>query len=280
MQRQPVRQDATAAANIRAAVTLALWSAAWRSGASADRVLSVLADVGVRAGVRAEDHETAVVSGLPGPGQPSGSSVDLLTLLRRGGGAGLLLPVPGDMRGLPVHGPATAAALASGVAVVLPAAGVSLAPAHGQWRALACGPEHATLPVREARQLVDGAVAEATDVLVRADVASRRRDPRAAVAEAIAADEVTIPPGTPSAASSLLARATTLAALLSVAATHETAAVTSREMDIVDGALAPLHAAVKEARRTAVAAAVAALGPDGLAASRPAPSPAAQRPVR
>jgi hypothetical protein len=185
--------------------------------------------------------------------------VDLLGLLRRGGPPALLLPVPGDLRGLPPGGDIVLPALDAGAVVVLPDAGIGLVPVDGQWRALGCGPAHATLTVAEATRLVDDAVAEATRALATADLASSRGNPREAVRRAIIGMAVDTPAGTPAAASSLLAKATTLAALLAVAAGHQTAAVTGRQLATVDDALAPLRSAVREARRTAVAATVTAL---------------------
>jgi len=246
-------------AGVRAATTLALWAAAWRGGASADQVLEALGGTGVRAGVRAGSAGAAALSGLPGPGLPSASAVDLLGLLRRGGPPALLLPVPGDLRGLPPGGDIVLPALDAGAVVVLSDAGVALVPVDGHWRALECGQGHPTLSMAEAMLLVDDAVTEATRALASADLASSRGNPREAVRRSIIDRAVDTPPGIPSGASSLLAKATTLDALLTVAAGHETAAVTSAQLATVDDALSPLRSAVREARRTAVAATVSAL---------------------
>jgi len=249
----------TAATGVRAATTLALWAAAWRGGASADGVLDALGRTGIRAGVRAGSTDAAERSGLPGPGLASAAAVDLLGLLRRGGPPALVLPVPGDLRGLPPGGDVVLPALDAGAVVVLPDAGVALVPVDGHWRALECSPAHATLTLAEATWLVDEAVTEATRALASADLASSRGNPREAVRRAILDRAVDTPAGMPSGASSLLAKATTLDALLTVAAGHETAAVTSAQLATVDDALAPLRSAVREARRTAVATTVAAL---------------------
>lgn len=264
--------------SIRAATTLALWGAAWQSGASADQVLAVLDATGHRAGVRAANAEAAELSGLPGPGLPSAGTAQLLGLLRRAGPPGLVLPVAGDLRGLPVGGEIAIPALDAGAAVVLPDAGVALVPADGLWRAFGCAVVHPTLPVGEVTQLVDDAVSEATRALARADIASQTGDPRQAVRRVIMAEAVDTPPGMPAAASSLLAKSITLQALLSVAANHPTAAVTSRELAVVDDALHPLASAVREARRTAVAATAAALlGPAAQHGAFAGNAPAARR---
>src|SRR6478609_7303340 len=73
---------------LRAATTLALWTAAAQGGASADDVLGAIDDAGHRAGVRAATAEISDATGLPGPGWPSAGSAALLPLLRDGGAAG------------------------------------------------------------------------------------------------------------------------------------------------------------------------------------------------
>jgi hypothetical protein len=244
---------------VRAATTLALWAASWQVGSSADHVLAALDGTGFRAGVRAGSACAAEASGLPGPGEPSAGTVDLLGLLRRGGRPALLLPVSGDLRGMPAGGDVVIPALDAGAAVVLPDAGVALVPTDGHWRAFRSGPPHPTLGMGEVTQLVDGAVTDATRTLATADISSSQGNPREAVRRAILAEAVDTPPGMPPAAASLLAKSITLAALLAVAAGHTTAAVTSREMAVVDDALHPLGSAVREARRTAVAATVSEL---------------------
>ena len=57
---------------VRAATTLALWAAAWQGGASPDDVLAAIDGADHRAGVRAATAEIALMTGLPGPGGPSG----------------------------------------------------------------------------------------------------------------------------------------------------------------------------------------------------------------
>ncbi len=292
-----IRTDDEAAAgachNVRAAITLALWTAAWQAGCSADQLLGALGRIGVRAGVRAASAAAAAVSGAPGPGERSGTLVDLLVPLRGGGPARLLLPVPGDLRGLPVAGEVTAWALDAGAAVVLPQSALALVPVEGQWRIFACDPPgkavhpalgaaeavhpalgaaeavhpalgaaeavHPALGAAEAVARIDEAVTDAARALAAAEVARPQPDPRGALDRAIAARAVEVPPGMPAAAASLLAKATRVAALLHVARPDRTAAVTGREFRLVGDALAPLESAVREARRTAVAMTAEAL---------------------
>lgn len=247
---------------IRAATTAAVWAAAWQAGAPADEVLAAVAAVAHRAGVRASTPAVARRTGLAGPGEASGTDLDLLGLFRRGGRPGLLLPVPGDLRGLPVGGDIVIPALDAGAVVTLPEAGLGLVPMHGQWRAYECAGVHATIPPAEATRVLDDAIREATRTMVAADLGiggPAAGAPRDAMAARIRAEAVDLPVSAAPAAATLLARAITLDALLGATAAHRTAAVTSAELATVHDALGPLAAAAREARRTAVDAAVTAL---------------------
>ncbi|WP_188940558.1 hypothetical protein [Nakamurella endophytica] len=252
---------------VRSATTLALWASAWLRGESADDVLAAVDETGQRAGVRAASAAVAEATGLPGPGSPSAGSVDLLPLLARGGLPELLLPHAGDLRGLPPGGDVTVPALDSGAVVVLPELDLGLVPVDGQWRAYRCpGRRVPAAPVFEALQLIDEAIAQATRELVTADIARGPEQVREQVRDIMLAEAVHCPPGTPGRASALLAKAISLEALLRVAAGHQTAAVTSRELAVVDDALRPLSLAVRAGRRSAVDHAVQALA--GSAAGR------------
>jgi hypothetical protein len=260
----------SASSPIRAATTLALWGAAWQAGSPADEVLQAVRAVAHRAGLRSGTASVARRAGLPGPGEASGSDLDILGLLRRGGRPSLLMPVAGDLRGLPVGGEVLVPALDAGAVVVLPDVELALVPAHGQWRAYDCSSTHPTIPARDAARLLDDAIVEATRALVSADVAvggTAAGPPREAMAARIRDEAVDLPRGSGPVASSLLARAITLDALVVAAAVHRTAAVTSGELAAVHDALGPLAAAAREARRTAVAAAVESML-DGAQARR------------
>jgi hypothetical protein len=269
------------ASPLRAATTLALWSAAVAGGDSADAAIDALTAAGMPHGARSASPKAAAslpdLTGLPGPGEPHSGLAELLALVRRGGPAELVLPVPGDLRGLPPRGEIALPALDAGAVVVLPERGIGLVPAGGHWRAFPCGPAHRALAERDARALVDGAIAEATAALARADVARSAGNPRERIRRLILDEEVTLPRRTPPAASALLAQSLTLHALLRVAFTHETAAATVRDLHAVDAALAPLAAAVRESRRTAVAMAVAALHPAGAGSGADVEARAATR---
>src|SRR6476469_4583044 len=243
----------------RAATTLALWAAAGQGGASPDDVLSAIDDSGHRAGVRAATPAIADATGLTGPGGPSAGSAALLPVLRGGGPAELLLPYPGDLRGLPLGGELTVAALDTGALVVLPGSQIALVPSDGQWRAYRCPTHHPALGLAEAHELLDTAVGRATRSLTALDVARGSDRAREQVRQVMLDEAAIWPPGTPPAASALLATSISLHALLAVANAQDTAAVTSYEMAAVDDVLRPLAIAIRESRRAAVAAAVRVL---------------------
>ncbi len=245
--------------SVHAATTLALWAAAWQGGAPSDDVLGALEATGFRAGARALSDEAAAATGLPGPGSGSSGSATLLPLLRGGGIPELLLPAAGDLRGLPPGGRLTVAALDAGAVVVLPGDGIGIVPIHGQWRADRCPGGHPAPDVRTAGHELDDAIQEATRRLAAAELARDAGSPRDRVAEVMLAERVFTPPGTPARASALLAKAISLHALLVVAENHDTAAVNSFELAVVDDALRPLARAVRDGRRAAVADACAAL---------------------
>ena len=244
---------------LRAATTLALWAAAWQGGASADDVLAAIDDSGHRAGVRAATADIASATGLPGPGSPSSGSASLLPLLRAGGRPELLLPYPGDMRGLPLGGELTVAGLDVGAVVVMTGNDLGLVPTDGQWRVFGCRTRHPALGLGQAHEMLDAAVGRATRSLTALDVARGSDTAREQVRLVMLEEAVSCPPGTPAAASALLATSISLHALLAVANSQDTGAVTSYEMAAVDDVLRPLAIAIRESRRAAVGAAVTAL---------------------
>ncbi len=245
--------------SVHAATTLALWAAARIGGRSTDDVLTAVDRAGHRVGVRAASTEVADATGLPGPGSPTAGSMALLPLMDRGGVPDLLLPTAGDLRGLPPYGDITVPALDAGAVVVFPDLEIGVVPTDGQWRVHRCTGSLRTLTVSEANGEIDGAMADATRSLTAVDIARGSEKVRETVRRRMLDEAVDVPPGSPSAASALLAKVISLEALLAVAAGHETAAVTSRELAVVDDALRPLTVAVRAGRRSAVAAAARAL---------------------
>ena len=159
-------------------------------------------------------------------------------------------------------------ALDAGAVVVFPELEIGIVPTDGQWRVHQCRGTSETLTLSEANGEIDGAMADATRTLVAVDIARGSEQVREQVRKRMLAEAVEIPPGTPSAASALLAKVISLDALLAVAAGHETAAVTSRELAVVDEALRPLATAVRAGRRAAVATAVRVLADEPVSRSR------------
>ncbi len=245
---------------VRAATTLALWSAAWQGGASPDDVLAALDGADHRAGVRAATDEIAIMTGLPGPGSSSAGSAALLPLLRGAGEAQLLLPHPGDLRGLPTSGELPVAALDAGAAVTLTEASLTVVPVNGHWRVFGNTARHPADALAQAHDRLDHEVALATRNLTRLDVARQSDGARERVRRLMLAEAVTTPPDMPRAASSVLATSIALQALLTVADSHDSSAVNLFQLAAVDEALRPLALAIREARRSAVAAGVRALG--------------------
>jgi hypothetical protein len=245
--------------SVHAATTLALWAAARVGGRSTDDVLAAVDAAGHRVGVRAASGAVAESTGLPGPGSPTAGSMSLLPLMAGGGVPDLLLPTAGDLRGLPPGGDITVPALDAGAVVVFPDLEIGVIPTDGQWRVHRCGGGHAALTLSEANAEIDGAMADATASLLAVDIARGSAQVREHVRRRMLAEAVEIPQGTPTAASALLAKVISLEALLAVAAGHETAAVTSRELAVVDDALRPLTTAIRAGRRAAVAAAARTL---------------------
>lgn len=261
---------------VRAATVLALWGAAFRAAAaSPDEVLEELAGAGRSAGIRASDAATAARVDLPGPGQASAGSVALLDLLRRGGRPQLVLPVAGDVRGLPPRSPALVPGLDAGAAVVLPDERVVVVPSEGHWRVFALDREgHAPAPptpasagaptLFEAERDLDAAIRTATTQLTRLDVARDAAGVRARIADAMRAGAVDVPHGSgPSHrhGSTLLAKVVSLEALLEVAADHQTTAATRHQLATWDDALRPLASAVRFGRLAAVNELVDVLSP-------------------
>ncbi|SDP40124.1 hypothetical protein SAMN04515671_4061 [Nakamurella panacisegetis] len=254
--------------SVHAATTLALWAAARAGGRSTDDVLAAVDAAGHRVGVRAATATVADRTGLPGPGSPTAGSMALLPLMTSGGVPVLLLPTAGDLRGLPPKGDITVPALDSGAVVVFPELEVGVVPTDGQWRVHSCPGHHPALSLGEANAEIDGAMAEATRSLVTLDIARGSEQVRENVRRRMLDEAVDTPPGTPTAASALLAKVISLEALLAVAAGHETAAVTSRELAVVDDALRPLTTAVRAGRRAAVAEAARVLAQQSVRSRR------------
>jgi len=253
--------------------TLTVWASAWLHGSAApDAVIDGLHTWAGLHEVVAADETTGRQLDLPAPGAVPTSVVGLLAAARRAGaGAGqLLLPVPGDVRGLPPEGPLATAALGSGEVAVFIGAELAVVPnavADGvlRWTVFMAGP----LPPAPEPALVEaehglrGAVRQAATTLAELDVARHRPGVRAEIAETL--EHRVRPPwpeGTPARALRVLEQADEVEAILRVADTDNLGGAVSASVAAArSAALRPLFTAVREARRSAVAEAVRALTP-------------------
>ncbi len=253
--------------------TLTVWASAWLHGcASPDAVIDGLHTWAGLHEVVAADEATARQFDLPAPSAVPTSVVGLLATARRVGADGgqLLLPVPGDVRGLPSEGPLLAGALDGGEVAVFTGADLAVVPvtvADGvlRWTVFAPGPlppaPEPALP--DAEHGLRGAVRQAATTLVELDVARHRPGVRAEIAEAL---ECRIrppwPDGTPGRALRVLEQADEVEAILGAADTDNLGGALSASIAAArSAALRPLFTAVREARRSAVAEAVRALTP-------------------
>ncbi|GGP86618.1 hypothetical protein [Saccharothrix coeruleofusca] len=258
-----------------ASATLVVWTSGWLHGAAAaDDVLDALGAWAELHEVVADDDGTATALDLPGPDEPPVGPALLLAALRRAqaGGARLVLPVAGDVRGLGGRGPLSASALRAGQAVVLPEVGVGLVPrlvADGvlRWTVFdlpsAAPGEH--IPIGEAEHGLASAMREAATALVTLDVARHRPNVRAEIAERAAEHtKLAWPDGMPPRALRVLQRAAEVAAILEVAASDAPGgAVSASATRARDEALKPLSQAVRRARLSAVDEAVRVLSDQG-----------------
>ncbi|HEX7354105.1 MAG TPA: hypothetical protein VF288_04645 [Mycobacteriales bacterium] len=257
--RLPLTGLPRAGAGRRSAV-LAAWATAHLQGAvHAERVVDT---------VHGGDEPHRVL------GLDTGTDLDALLAdlrRRRADGLRLVLPVPGDPRGIPEPGPLTARALDAGEAVVVQggqADGYGLVPVltdHGTglegfttlvtWQAI---PVRGSTPeprgtLRQAEHDLADAVREAASELARLDVASF--SPRAAAglgAVRSGAPRVALPPSHPPAAARLLDRAERLAEVLELASVDDGAAVDGGSARARREALRVLAAVVRRARVAAV----------------------------
>ncbi|MGH4022117.1 MAG: hypothetical protein ACRDT0_23360, partial [Pseudonocardiaceae bacterium] len=176
--------------------TMTVWASAWLHGAAApDDVIDALHSWAQLHEVAAADDACAQRLDLPGPGDEPTSVVGLLAAARRAGAdtGRLLLPVPGDVRGLPPGTDLTPAALRAGEVVLLPGAELAVVPApvaDGVLRWTVFAPDD--LPpaqeplIGEAEHGLRGAVRQAATALVDLGVARHRPGVREEIAGALA----------------------------------------------------------------------------------------------
>jgi hypothetical protein len=247
---------------------LVAWASAWLAGV-------VSYDDAVEQVTRDRMHQVTGLAGHPDP-VPLGWA---LTEFRTTGATAvrLVLPVPGDLTGLPGPDTLRRAALASGAAAVASAtpeaAGLGLVPrreehgnpAEGQtvtisWTAVGSDPlpSQGYLPLSEADEDLTAALRESTESLLSLDIARWRPE----LAEALTdlrrtarsgKDEGSwLPPGYPARARLLLSRAAQLGRVVELATADDPGgSVTTVEVNGRRAALATLERAVRRARLAA-----------------------------
>lgn len=120
-------------------VSLSVWANAWLAGVAApDDVLDALSQWAPRHSVTAYDSVAAGRTGLPWPDLNDAGAVSLLQTLRTSVGRigdapamGVVLPIPGDVRGLPAGTQFQRDAIAAGEALIVaadPAEAIGLVP--------------------------------------------------------------------------------------------------------------------------------------------------------
>lgn len=251
--------------------TLAVWSSAWLHGAAAsDDALDALLTWGEAHEVVAQDAATSEAFEVPVTGAVPAAPAQLLASLRRLGGTDtrLVLPVPGDPRGLGGKSAFTDTALRAGEAAVFVGLGYGIVPqpiAEGlmRWTVFATAsdatPEYVSLG--EAEHGLTDAIRDSAGALQALDVASERSGVREELSARLrASPRPQWPEGTPGRALRVLQRAEEVAAILALADADQpggalSASAVSRRAD----ALRPLTDAVRTARCAAVNEAVRVL---------------------
>lgn len=272
-------------------VSLSVWTNAWLAGQAApDDVLDALSAWAPAHSVTAYDAVAAGKTGLPWPDMDRAGAMSLLQTVRSAAGprppdgwprraaVNLLLPIPGDVRGLPAGTQFARDALAAGEAVLVGAAdgeaiGVVPEVLWEDGEESADQPESATLiwsvyslpaaPVPdpmdlgEAEYALRSAVRTAAETLAGLDLSvTGEQDPRALVEEIIEAGELhRIPDHAPDRALRVLTTAAQVDAIVMVSSGMSPIGVRSAsEARITDEAIRPLSAVVRAARSAAVSA--------------------------
>ncbi|MEJ3651746.1 hypothetical protein WEH80_01900 [Actinomycetes bacterium KLBMP 9759] len=258
--------------------TFAVWTSAWLAGAAApDDVLDALAPWAEAHDVQAADAATAAMTNLSPPGEPVSSLTFLLAALRRAeprGPGRLVLPAPGDVRGLPGPGLFSREATTAGQGVLFVEAGLGIVPttvADGvlRWTVYPVpdpGPVPEFVALNQAERELRDQVRQSASVLTSLGVARHRPGVREEIAAALRARPASLwPAGMPGQSLRVLQHADEVEAILAAASVDEpggalsaSAATARRE------ALRPIETAVRVARRAAVAEAVRVLATSPL----------------
>ena len=257
----------------RASATLTVWASAWLHGSAApDDVIDALHAWAQHHEVMAAGADAARLLDLPRPGEEPTSMVGLLGSLRRAGveGGRLLLPVPGDVRGLPPDGSLTRAALSVSEVTLFGSSGPAVVPVPGtdgvlRWTVFApvTAPPAEQPLLSEAEHGLRGAVRQAATALVDLDVARHRPGVRAEIAETLGRRvRPPWPQGSPGRVLWVLEQADEVEAILRAAEGDEPGGALSASAAAArSSVLRPLFTAVREARRSAVGEAVRVLTP-------------------
>jgi hypothetical protein len=250
---------------------MVVWTSAWLHGvAAADDVLDALKTWADMHDVAAADDGTATVLDLPGPGETAAAPALLLGALRRAGAATgrLVLPVPGDMRGLGGPGAFGLAALDAGQAAVIAEVRIGLVPrpvADGvlRWTVfdLPQVPPVEQITLAEAEYGLAAAMREAATTLANLDIARHRPGVREEIDTVLRSQpSLEWPQGMPPRSLRVLQRAAEVQAILDVAAGDAPGGALSASAARARAeALRPLSSAVRRARCAAVDEAVRAL---------------------
>jgi hypothetical protein len=250
--------------------TFVVWSSAWLSGfAAPDDVLDALQDWAELHEVVAADAGTADTVDIPERGGEPGHLAALLAALRRAGASGgrLVLPVPGDVRGLGQSSRFAAEALHTGEAVVHGALGVVpelVAESVLRWTVFDLGTPPAaggSVQLSEAEHELTGAMRVAAGMLTELGVAKHRAGVREELRDRLAAaPKLSWPEGMPPRALRVLQRATEVSAILDLAGEDEPGGALSASAAAKRAqALRPLFDAVRIARCAAIDEAVRTL---------------------
>lgn len=258
--------------------TLSVWSSAWLAGAAApDDVLDAMVPWAEVHDVLAADPQTAAATDLPPPGHPVSSVAFLLAALRRSaprGHARLVLPAPGDVRGLPGPGQFSREATTAGEGVLFVDAGFGVVPsrvADGvlRWTVYPVtepGPPPEFVPLGQAERELRDQVRQSASVLTDLGVARHRPGVREEIAAALRSRPRSMwPAGMPGQALRVLQHADEVEAILAAASVDEPGgALSASAVAARREALRPIETAVRVARRAAVAEAVRVLAASPL----------------
>jgi len=231
---------------------LAAWSAAWLDGrVASDEVLRATAGSDA-------PHQVGGLGGFDVELVPL--SHVLIAWRRAGGPVRLVLPVAGDVRGLPGPADFRSAALEVGEAVVGATLGIvpsvidhapSSAPPTVLWQAFEIAPAPADfVAVADAQYELTTSIREAASALSAADVAGWIDDIADALHDARrAGEQLNLPPGFPPRAVALVAQTERLQAVLDLAELDPTGGAIDRTgISARWDALRPLATAVRRAR--------------------------------